>query len=353
MPGVVCFEPNNPNEGQSHEDLLLQILAPNFNGSVIPSPKIKDGSKARELCVVLALAQHAFLFEAKSFSVFDKSLDQTAERKARTVMKHFEKAIGQLQGATRRLEEGIELLGNGLPENRRIAGSDYQTVHGIVVVSNSSFDLPWRDIGRQLAEAQKPPRTYYHLLSLMETQRMVAFAKGSAEELNQIFKRRAEIVAASGNAHVRSDYITGLPSSVRLPPASGNCMALRFVWFGHQADEWLEGAFPVVYALLLSRGLSGRLDFYHRVDLAKGVPAIGIGLVLNGLAAVIDASWWKRFQLDLFQAFARTSPPIVVPKSVKVKIAKEVIAEFPELLLTVEFEAGFVVAKQAGELTPA
>jgi hypothetical protein len=206
VPEAGTFDPDNSNEGQSHEALLFHVLKPNFDGTVLASPQIKEGDGTRELCDVLATSQNAFVFEAKAFSVFDKSLDQTAERKAANVMKHFEKAIAQLQGAMKRLENGIDILANGSPGSC-IAGSQFQTLHGIVLVSNTSFDLPWFEIGKQLAKAQRPPNNYYHFISLTEIQRMVAFAKGSSTKLNLMFMRRAEIVASSKNAHIQTDYI--------------------------------------------------------------------------------------------------------------------------------------------------
>lgn len=115
------FVPDDPNEGQSHEALLLHVLKPNFDGTVLASPQIREGETTRELCDVLALDENAFLFEAKAFSVFDKSTDQTAERKAATVMKHFAKALGQLQGAAKRLDTGVEIVGEGSSDTQ-IAG---------------------------------------------------------------------------------------------------------------------------------------------------------------------------------------------------------------------------------------
>jgi hypothetical protein len=206
VPEAGTFDPDDSNEGQSHEALLFHVLKPNFDGTVLASPQIKEGDGTRELCDVLAISKNAFVFEAKAFSVFDKSLDQTAERKAANVMKHFEKAIGQLQGAIKRLENGIEILANGSPGSR-VAGSQFRSLHGIVLVSNTNFDLPWLEIGKQLAEAQRPPNNYYHFISLTEIQRMVAFAKGSSEKLNLMFLRRAEIVASAKNAQIQTDYI--------------------------------------------------------------------------------------------------------------------------------------------------
>ena len=199
------FNPDDANEGQSHEALLLHVLKPNFDGEVLHSPKIKDGEGTRELYDVLAISKDAFVFEAKAFSVFDKFLDQTAERKAANVMKHFEKALSQLQGAMKRLEIGAEIVSNGSSSNR-IVSNQFRALHGIVLVSNTNFTLPWLEIGKKLADAQKQ-QFYFHFISLSEIQRMIAFAKGSSKKLNLMFLRRAEIIASSKNAHLQTDFI--------------------------------------------------------------------------------------------------------------------------------------------------
>lgn len=348
IPDAGEFVPDDPIEGQSHEALLLHVLKPNFEGTVLASPKVPDGKKTRELCDVLALAKSAFLFEAKAFSVFDKSTDQTVERKSATVMKHFEKALGQLQGALKRVENGVEIIAEGAP-GMPIAGNQFLTLHGIVAVSNTSFDLPWLEIGRQLADAQKPPRHYYHLLPLAEIQRMVAFAKGSSDTLNQMFIRRGEVIASSKDAHIQSDYIPEVSSVMKLSQVHGDCIGIRFVWVGEDAGDWLVRLFPLVYQQLRQGGFSGRLDFYHKIGMTRGLPAIGIGLAAQSISGPLGREWWVDFRQALFQSIEKAGLPQAAPNSEHIQTLKEITTQFPDLLLAVEFQAGFVVAKCAGE----
>jgi len=348
VPGAGTFVPNDSNEGQSHEALLLHVLKPNFDGTVFASPKIREGDKTRELCDVLAVAKNAFIFEAKAFSVFDKSPDQTAKRKAATVMKHFEKALNQLQGAAKRLENGIEIVHDGSPGSR-VAGSQFQTLHGIVVVSNASFDLPWLEIGKQLAEAQNPPHNYYHFIPLAEIQQMVAFAKGSSDELNLMFIRRGEVIASSKDARIQTDYIPQVSSAMKLPPVPGDCIGLRFVWVGNDVGDWLISFFPLVYQQLLQRDFSGRLDFYHKIGKVSGFPAIGVGLAAHSISETLGREWWSEFHHDLFQSLNQAGLPQAAPNSEQIQTLREITSKLPDLLLAVEFQAGFVVAKKAGE----
>jgi hypothetical protein len=348
VPDAGSFSPDDLNEGQSHEALLLHVLKPNFDGVVLASPQISDGDKARELCDVLAVAKDAFLFEAKAFSVFDKSSDQSGERKAATVMKHFEKALGQLQGAVKRLEKGIEILSGGLSDNR-IISSQFRMLHGIVVVSNTSFALPWLEIGKQLAEAQRTPNICYHFLPLVEIQRMVAFAKGASDELNLMFVRRGEVIASSKDARVRSDYKPEVSSVMQFLPVPGHCIGLRFIWIGEDAADWLLRLFPLIYQRLLQRAFSGRLDFYHKIGKVKGLPAIGIGLAVHSTSGDFSRQWWSDLRDELFHSMNQNGLPPIAPNSQRIETLTEIAAKLPDLLLAVEFQAGFIVAKKAGE----
>jgi hypothetical protein len=222
-------------------------------------------------------------------------------------------------------------------------------LHGIVVVSNTSFELPWLDIGKQLAEAQRAPHIYYHFIPLAEIQRMVAFAKGSSEELNLMFKRRGEIIASSKDARIRTDYRPEVPSVLHLPPVTNDSLGLRFVWIGEKAADSLLRFFPLVYQQLLQRSFCGRLDFYHRIGKARGLPAIGIGLATNCISGDLSREWWSDLRHDLFYSFNQAGLPPAAPNSEQIQTLKEITSKLPDLLLAVEFQAGFVVAKKAGE----
>ena len=348
VPEAGEFVPDDPNEGHSHEALLLHVLKPNFDGTVFAPPMIKDGDKTRELCDVFATGRNAFLFEAKAFSVFDKSADQSADRKAKTVMKHFEKALGQLQGAVKRLESGIEILGAGSPDTS-VAGIQFQTLHGIILVSNTSFELPWLDIGKQLAEAQSPPRVYYHFIQLAELQRMVAFAKGLSDELNLMFIRRGDIIASSKDARIQTDYMPEVSSVMQMPPVAGDCLGLRFVWVGENAADWLGPFFPLVYQQLLHRAFSGRLEFYHKIALANGQPAMGLGLAAQSSTEPLGRDWWAEFHRDLFRSLSQSGLPQAAPNSERIQPLREITSKFPDVLLSVEFQDGVIVTKNAGK----
>lgn len=348
VPDAGTFVPDDSDEGKSHEALLLHVLKPNFDGTVRASPQINDGDKARELCDVLAIAGNAFLFEAKAFSVFEKSFDQSSDRKAATVMKHFEKALGQLQGAVKRLEQGVTILGNGLPEIH-LDDAQFQALHGIIVVSNTNFDLPWLEIGKQLADAQRPPRIFYHFVPLVEIQRMVAFAQSSSEDLSSLFVRRAEIIAQSKDAHIDTDYRPEVTSSLRLPAVPANYLGLRFAWIGEKVVDWLLLLFPAVYRQFLAREFSGRVDVYHRMGRLRGVPAIGLGLAACPTSGQLSAEWWSQLRTDLFNSFKDAGLPPVAANSDAIQTLGEITAKFSELLLAIEFEQGRVVAKRPGE----
>jgi hypothetical protein len=178
---------------------------------------------------------------------------------------------------------------------------------------------------------------------------MVAFAKSSSNTLNQIFIRRAEIIASSKDAHIQSDYIPEVSSVMKLPPVPGDCIGIRFVWVDEDAGDWLVRLFPLVYRLLFQRAFSGRFDFYHKIGNARGRPAIGIGLAAQSISEPLGRDWWSEFRQELFHSDEQARLPQAAPDSEQIQTLKEITAKFPDLLLAVEFQAGFVVAKMAGK----
>jgi hypothetical protein len=347
VPDAETFVPDGSDEGKSHETLLLQVLKPNFDGKVIASPKIPDGNTTRELCDVLAISKNAFLFEAKAFSVFDKPLDQTSDRKAATVMKHFAKALGQLQGAIKRIEKGVEIQAEGAMRPLTIVGKQFGTLHGIIVVSNTNFDLPWLEIGKRLADAQHVPRTCYHFLQLVDVQRMVAFASGSSNTLHQILVHRAEVVDSSKDAHIHTNYEPEVTSVLKFPPVSLDCLGIRFVWVGVDVADSLVRFLPLVYQQFKTRAFSGRLDFYHKVGTFQGNPAIGIGMAAQPVLGQLDQDWWLQLRHDLFASAVESGLAHIASDSGHIQNLEKIASKYPEHFLAVEFQDGFVVAKKA------
>lgn len=345
VPEAGSFTPDDPDEGGSFEDLVMHVMQPNFPGKVIASPKIPDGDNLRELCDVLALDKNAFLFEAKAFSVFEKDLNQSSERKAKTVMKHFEKALGQLQGAVRRLKEGVDIV-SADGARTPVKASSFSALHGIVTVSNSNFDLPWDRIGARLAEAQDPPKSYFHLLDLTELQRTMAFSASSNTDLSQILIRRAEVVTSSKNARISTEFVPRHPTTVSIPPAEQEALGFSFVWAGEGCADSLPQMFQLVYSQLAERQFSGRIDFHIKVGRVRGTPGLGIGLLINCASGSIDDMWWQEFTRGLLAAFSERHMPEPVAKSCSIRRAAEIRKRFPELALAVEFESGHIIAKK-------
>jgi hypothetical protein len=107
--------------------------------------------------------------------------------------------------------------------------------------------------------------------------------------------------------------------------------------------------FPLVYQQFQTRAFSGRLDFYHKVGKVRGSPAIGVGMAAQSISQQLDRDWWLQFRHDLFGSVAKAGLPQVAANSEHIQTLREIAAKYPELLLAVEFQDGFVVAKNAGE----
>jgi len=106
--------------------------------------------------------------------------------------------------------------------------------------------------------------------------------------------------------------------------------------------------FPAVYGEFLARGFSGRVDLYHRIGRVQGVPAIGLGLAARCTGGPLDTEWWSQFRIDLFNSFKDAGLPAIAARSDTIMTLGEITAKFSELLLSIEFEAGHVIAKRLG-----
>jgi hypothetical protein len=71
-------------------------------------------------------------------------------------------------------------------------------------------------------------------------------------------------------------------------------------------------------------------------------------LAAQSISAPLRREWWSEFRQELFKSIELTSLPQAAPNSEHIQTLKEITSKFPDLLLAVEFQAGFVVAKMAG-----
>jgi hypothetical protein len=349
VPDSEVYEPWDTNEGGSQETLALQILKPHFIGNVVKSPQIPDGDEYRELCDILAVSESfAFVIESKVFSVFEKKNTQTPERRAKTITGHFEKALGQLQGAMRRLEKGVSIY----RENAKVAeikAEQFSAIHAIVLVSATNWKLPWKDIGKKIQEACGP-RQFYHLMPAMELQRIVAFAMGEPLKMSQCLHRRAEVVCSSGNAEVQTEYIPGPPSKLTMPEIDHESRALLFALAGHEVNaDAVSGILNLLVDQLQSRRFTGRVEIRHEVGRFERSPAYWLGLGACGSEVESFSAtkeWWFAFLRDLRGFASDKGLPVPLKSSGRCRTYGKLCEIMPDLLVTVEMSHGFVVGRK-------
>lgn len=353
IPGSPTFDPSGADEGRSNEHLVMQTLKPHFDGSVLLSPHFSEGKGSREFCDVFAWsADHAFVFETKAFSVFDKTFAQSLDRRARTVEKDISKALKQLTGAMRQLDQGVELFGDGLSP-AHFSLRDFASVHGIAVVSNTTFSLPWRAIGARLAELQRPPHKFFHVVTVMELQQMVAFTSGNPKELDRLLQRRAEVVSSSGNANIRTSYLPEPSSDLRMPTVPGENCAARFAIEGKAANtKVVTEMLNVLLGLLERRRFSGRCEIHHEVTVREGKALYWLGIAVGSVAQMTcapDREWWSAFIKDFCAEANKRSLPLPLRGTPRCLSVAKLREQFPDVLMVVECSEGHVSARRMGE----
>ena len=348
------FEPGNSNEGGSQEDLIVQLLKPHFQGIVAKSPQIQVGTKMRELCDVLAFSDsYLFAIESKVFSVFDKSVQQSPDRRAKTIFGHFEKATDQLVGAVKRMAREVTISDES-SKVETIGLSKFKAVHAIVVATTSNWKLPWDMIGVKL-RTLSTSSIHFHFMTVMELQRTVAYCLGDTETLHLMLARRSEVVCGSGNANVRIDLLPGPPHCLNMPEVPATNRAIAFAFDGDQISKERSAFVPMLNLLfdqlLPLRRFSGRIEVRLEVGIFSEKPALWLAVAAGGTNSQLfdgNKEWWFSLLGELRSQCERKSWPVPLPRSGRIRRTSVLREVFPDLLVTVEFDEGRVIGRVSG-----
>lgn len=354
MPDSGKFEPGNPNEGGSQEDLLVHVLKPHFQGIVAKGPQIPDGKKTRELCDVLAFSEsYLFAFESKVFAVFEKFKHQTPERRAKTIFGHFEKAANQLEGAIKRIEQGV-VITDGAGKTKEIRLSDFKATHAVVLVTTSNWKLPWNAIGHKLQQLSNTS-LHFHFITAMELQRFVAHCIGDPLEMHLLLERRAEVIRETGNANVQTDFLPKPPAQLRLPDVPDSNRALEFAVDACQTDldgKRVGGVLDQVLSLLRMRRFTGRVEIRCEGGTFHGTKVLWFVVAAGGsYTAPFDGGkeWWFSLLREIRVHCDRNILPVPLRFSGRIRQTSVLRGLFPDLLVTVEFESGWVTTQKYGQ----
>lgn len=286
LPPAGDFDADDKDEGGNLEQSIQALLSTRYNSGIYRSPQVDDGASGakRELTDVLLVTPNAlFLFESKVMAVLERGISATSERRAKVTTKHFEKALGQLVGAVKRIRGGLTI--HDVEERPIAAFGSAPAIHATIVVSARMAGLDFRDIAAQLTEAGKRVNACFHFLDLGELQQLLAFTNDS-RTLSAYMDRRYEVVTGSGNAAIRSVFRharTRPTTSPEISPEhSGLVLAFALAPESEPAGQELCAA---LFKALRHHAFSGRCELYHQHFDDKDEPLYALALVLRASAS--------------------------------------------------------------------
>ena len=86
-----------------------------------------------------------------------------------------------------------------------------------------------------------------------------------------------------------------------------------------------------------------------KVALFNGNPAIGIGFAVGSSSEKFEKVWMKKLCKDLFATFNQAKLPKPSPRTACIQNLAKIQAALPEMLLSVEFHSGYIIAKKPAE----
>lgn len=198
------------DEGGAFEKTVWAALESMFPFKLFRGPTVAIGKKERELVDVLAYHQYGtFLIEAKDVSVFSAGPDRTRERRAAGTIKQAAKGLGQLVGAAKALRRGYRLTG---ASGNTIEPVLDQPMHCIVLLTELMHEGDWEGVERDLREAIRSTREYFHVLDLAELMYLVKAARGRSTYFDFFLMERCRAFCEGGTVHSRVRVVPGVDS---------------------------------------------------------------------------------------------------------------------------------------------
>lgn len=170
----------NKDEGGQQEQLAVWLTDSLQLSGAVHSPQVPKGAGRRELTDLLLTYQlGTILIESKTLTVFNRAALPTRGALAGDVSKHIEKAVAQLRGAIRKLQQGAPVFDKS---GAQLTVDRTQPVHAIVLVPD--FDLiqdPNRYGKDFIADFMRATKGFIHLLDIAELLRVVQAAEMIAQ----------------------------------------------------------------------------------------------------------------------------------------------------------------------------
>ena len=301
-PEAGTFTLDDPDEGGGLEKSAYLLLEANYPGTAHLNPQVGDGPKRREFCDVLVVGENELLIiQSKVMAMLERNPNQTKERRVTNVYSNFQKAVSQLNGSVRKLQQGQTIYTNGgvkIP----IGLNAKKMIHGIVLLSSTNLSLPWPNISQELIAAGRKAQAEFHLLEFGELQQHVAFGK-TLNEMSQHLSRRFEVVDKSGNANVKTNFLKEENRPITSAPIDDDAYGYVFTLeLDKNRTSDAGRIFTIFKAALKKRGFTGRCEYFQDIGLLEGGKFCWIGLGLQWqreIDAIPSYDWWIEFREEV------------------------------------------------------
>lgn len=164
------------DEGGQQEQLAVWLTDSLQVSGVVHSPQAPKGSGHRELTDLLLTYQFGtILIESKTLTVFNRTSLPTRDALAGDVSKHIKKAVSQLRGAIRKLQQGAPIFDKS---GTKLTVDHTQPIHAIVLVPDFDLIQEPHQYGKQfILDFMQATKGFIHLLDIAELLRIVQAAE--------------------------------------------------------------------------------------------------------------------------------------------------------------------------------
>jgi hypothetical protein len=212
------FVIGDSDEGKKLERLTQLLVDVAYPGKSHRSPRVEDGDSTRELIDVLAFDERSIcVVEAKALSVLNVRRDRPSSRRATSVTKDIEKAIGQLGGAMNNIRSDAPIFAAD-GESLTVPNRKEAPAHAIVVVSEMYAFVDWKRIAaRVIEESENESRkALFHVMDLQELSALTSRCPDSWTFFGRLAQRWVEI-KIKGTSYMRTKVIPNARALRRRP----------------------------------------------------------------------------------------------------------------------------------------
>jgi hypothetical protein len=193
---------DSTDEGRLLENIALVPLQSLFGNNVYMNPLIINKHGTRELTDVFAYYEKAcFIIESKSLSILNNN-DNEIIHHTEKIQKHIKKAIKQLLGVKRVLENNIKVYDSRTKSEIHVLGKD-NPLHCIVLVENIYPVGNWDDIIKIAFEAIGDGEVFLNILELSEYLKFIKYARGRIGLFDYNLIERCKLFVQTKNLYIK------------------------------------------------------------------------------------------------------------------------------------------------------